>query len=226
MLQRIFFQSQLKVIKPFTRPVTTESRIRPVVGDSPPLILDSVGSHLESIDNLELFGGFKTKRFDKSVVEILSRPLNLEEIEIRPDGLLFLPEIRYRRRLNEAFGPGNWKLIPRSEHFVVKLENGKGNLLMRDYALICDSTYVGQARGEQEYYSLSNIGGSVESVKSNSLTRCCKDIGIASELWDPTFCQSYKKANTSLTKVTNSSGKIQYIWLKKGSEPQYPFKRA
>ncbi|KAF8335577.1 mitochondrial genome maintenance MGM101-domain-containing protein [Amanita rubescens] len=32
-------------------------------------------------------------------------------------GLLYLPEIKYRRILNRAFGPGGWGLVPRSETF-------------------------------------------------------------------------------------------------------------
>ena len=28
-----------------------------------------------------------------------------------------------------------------------------------------------------------------ESAKSNAMMRCCKDLGIASELWDPNFIQ-------------------------------------
>ena len=30
-------------------------------------------------------------------------------------GLLYLPEIKYRRILNESFGPGGWALLPRGE---------------------------------------------------------------------------------------------------------------
>ena len=28
-------------------------------------------------------------------------------------------------------------------------------------------------------------GKAMEAAKSNALVRCCKDLGIASELWDP-----------------------------------------
>src|SRR5579863_8750280 len=31
------------------------------------------------------------------------------------DGMIYLPEIKYRRILNKAFGPGGWGLAPRSE---------------------------------------------------------------------------------------------------------------
>ena len=30
-------------------------------------------------------------------------------------GLIYIPEIKYRRMLNKAFGPGGWALVPRGE---------------------------------------------------------------------------------------------------------------
>lgn len=42
---------------------------------------------------------------------------------------------------------------------------------------------VGVARGEQEYFDPEGIPTATEGAKSNALMRCCKDLGIASELW-------------------------------------------
>ena len=60
-------------------------------------------------------------------------------------------------------------------------------LITREYALYCQSRFVSQATGEHTFYSKSNLsyGKACESAKSNALMRCCKDLGIASELWDP-----------------------------------------
>jgi len=49
------------------------------------------------------------------VTEILLAPVKEEDIEIKPDGLIYLPEIKYRRILNQAFGPGGWAIMPRGE---------------------------------------------------------------------------------------------------------------
>ena len=40
---------------------------------------------------------------------------------VSDSGLIYLPEIKYRRILNRAFGPGGWALMPRGEtlHFQV-----------------------------------------------------------------------------------------------------------
>jgi hypothetical protein len=42
---------------------------------------------------------------------------------------------------------------------------------------------VAVARGEQEYFDPSGIPTATEAAKSNALMRCCKDLGVASELW-------------------------------------------
>ena len=47
------------------------------------------------------------------------------------DGLIYLPEIKYRRILNKAFGPGGWGLAPRSE------TNVSSRVVSREYALVC-----------------------------------------------------------------------------------------
>jgi hypothetical protein len=43
---------------------------------------------------------------------------------------LYLPEIKYRRILNRAFGPGGWGLAPRGETIVT------GKSITREYALV------------------------------------------------------------------------------------------
>lgn len=47
------------------------------------------------------------------------------------DGLLYLPEIKYRRTLNEAFGPGGWGLAPRGETTITE------RLVSREWGLVC-----------------------------------------------------------------------------------------
>jgi hypothetical protein len=42
---------------------------------------------------------------------------------------------------------------------------------------------VAIARGEQEYFEPNGIPTATEACKSNALVRCCKDLGIASDLW-------------------------------------------
>ena len=77
------------------------------------------------------FSGMSTVPFPKELSEILEAPINEDDIEIKPDGLLYLPEIKYRRILNRAFGPGGWGLAPRTE------TNVTDKIVSREWALIC-----------------------------------------------------------------------------------------
>ena len=51
---------------------------------------------------------------------------------------------------------------------------------------------VAIARGEQTYFDRDGIATATEACKSNALMRCCKDLGVASELWDPRFIREFK----------------------------------
>ena len=50
--------------------------------------------------------------------------------------MIYLPEIKYRRILNKAFGPGGWGLAPRGE------TNVSAKVVSREYALVCLGRYV------------------------------------------------------------------------------------
>ncbi|KAH7887321.1 mitochondrial genome maintenance MGM101 [Phlebopus sp. FC_14] len=130
--------------------------------------------------------GLSTQAFPKDVAEILLAPVDELDVEVKPDGLIYLPEIKYRRVLNKAFGPGGWGLAPRSE------TNVGPKVVSREYALVCQGRLVAIARGEQEYFDPSGIPTATEACKSNALMRCCKDLGVASELWDPRFIREFK----------------------------------
>ncbi|KAI9618051.1 hypothetical protein KEM48_006838, partial [Puccinia striiformis f. sp. tritici PST-130] len=121
-----------------------------------------------TVDWSRSFSGLSSKPFDKEVSDILLAPLDPLDVEIKPDGVVYLPEIKYRRILNRAFGPGGWGLAPRgSSHITMKNE--------KDY-----------------YNGADNIPTATEGCKSNALMRSCKDLGIASELWDPNYINWWK----------------------------------
>ena len=55
-------------------------------------------------------------KISKAEIKKLTKPFPQEQIEIRPDGAIFLPHIYLSQRLNEVFSPGGWSLICR-EHY-------------------------------------------------------------------------------------------------------------
>jgi hypothetical protein len=56
--------------------------------------------------------------------------------------------------------------------------------------------------------------------------RCCKDLGIASELWDPTFIRKFRKLHMEAHWVEHANtGKKRQMWFRKGCvEVAYPYK--
>ena len=84
---------------------------------------------------------------------------------------------------------------------------------------------MAQARGECTYYGADTLPSAVEGCKSNALTRCCKDLGIASELWDPRFIRKFKKEHTKEVWVVHTpTMKKRKIWIRKDDEVIPPYK--
>lgn len=84
----------------------------------------------EQVDWTTSFHGLSTEAFSQEAQDTLLQPLNVDDIEVKPDGILYLPEIKYRRILNKAFGPGGWGLAPRGETIVT------AKSVTREYALV------------------------------------------------------------------------------------------
>jgi hypothetical protein len=165
--------------------VRSEVPPAPFIGNSS--LASSTASPSGGIDWSTSFHGLAEEPFAPDVVAVLAEAPAPENIEIKPDGLLYLPEIKYRRILNRAFGPGGWGLVPRGEHSV------STKTISREYALICHGRFVSMARGEQDYFDSEALATASEGCKSNALMRCCKDLGIASDLWDPVFIRQFKR---------------------------------
>jgi hypothetical protein len=104
-----------------------------------PLILDE-GSR--QVDWTRSFHGLSSQPFSKEAADVLLAPIPFDDVEVKPDGIIYLPEIKYRRILNRAFGPGGWGLAPRGETIVTSKS------VTREYALIAHGRHV---------FSLSSI---------------------------------------------------------------------
>lgn len=88
------------------------------------------------VDWTRSFHGLSTERFPKETADILLATLDENDIEVKPDGFLYLPEIKYRRIMNQAFGPGGWGLAPRGESIVT------AKAVTREYALVAQGRYA------------------------------------------------------------------------------------
>ena len=148
-------------------------------------------------------------------------PIDLNDIEVKPDGIVYLPEIKYRRILNRAFGPGAWGLAPRGETIVT------AKAVTREYALVVHGRLVSISRGEMDFFSPEGIPTSAEGCKSNALMRCCKDLGVASELWDPRFIRKFIAQHAKEVWVEHvATKKKKKVWLRKDDAIRHPYKET
>jgi len=174
--------------------------------------------------------GIASGPFPEESIRVLLQEIPEEEVEIRPDGLIYLPEIKYRRILNRAFGPGAWSILPKD--ITISTED---SMLYYKGALFVNSRFVSESIGEQPYTAdrdRMSFATAAESAKSNCLMRCCKDLGIASELWDPTYVRNWVRRNAVEVWCTNvgnnplEKGRKRKMWRKNSAGPidNYPWK--
>lgn len=166
--------------------------------------------------------GLSSEPFPDAVRLKLMGPVTSTDVEIRPDGTIYLPEIKYRRVLNHAIGPGGWVLIPRGPPAFYK------DTVFREFALYCFGKFTAQAIGEQQLVERGmTTVTAIESAKSNALMRCCKDIGVASELWDPEFINGWKqKFAVQVWAEHAQTGRKQKLWRKVDRDISYPWKET
>ncbi|POR32164.1 Mitochondrial genome maintenance protein [Tolypocladium paradoxum] len=181
---------------------------------------DAAGSPI--VDWANSFHGISARPVSEEQFKVLMQPISEKDIEVKPDGVIYLPEIKYRRRLNEAFGPMGWGMIPKGEPVV------GSTIVTREYALIVDGRFVSQAQGENSFFAPDQLPSAVEGCKSNALMRCCKDLGIGSELWDPHFVRWFKKTQMEEVWVEHATTKKKRtFWYRKGEvDVAYPYKLA
>jgi hypothetical protein len=89
------------------------------------------------------------------------------------------------------------------------------------------SSLISLARGEQQYFDPDGIPTATEGCKSNALMRCCKDLGIASELWDPRFIRGFMKTHVRELFVEHVTTKRRRKhFMRKDDEVRYPYKEV
>lgn len=86
---------------------------------------------------------------------------------------------------------------------------------------------VSLARGEMQYFDPEGIPTATEGCKSNALMRCCKDLGIASELWDPRFIRKFLASNGKEIFVEHAvTKKRKKHWMRKDDAVRYPWREV
>lgn len=117
-------------------------------------------------------------------IAALRKPVQDHELDWRPaekDGppiIPFLSHNGYRDRLDAAFGLGGWGMVA-----VGLPQHSDDHTYLIPFALVVDGVQRIYAWGEQARHKMS-YGDALEGAKSNAITRCGKELGIARELWD------------------------------------------
>jgi len=178
-----------------------------------------VGSQaLEIVGEREFSGyqGVATVTLNPDQVKQLQERMPEEAYDILPTGEVYVSQVHYRRLMNKVFKPGSWALIPLGPYAMNE------NTITREYALVGPGgRFISEAIGESEYQPNNDrmtYASACEAVKSNALTRCCKDLGIASECWDKRFCEEWKSQN-AIAVWRSAAKQKKPQWRRRDAEP-------
>jgi len=130
-------------------------------------------------------------------------------VEIREDGIVYLPAVEYKRTLCEAFGL-EWAVVPESPK-PVEVDG----LILWGFYLFVQGQPVAFAWGEQKHQMgdhFMSYGDAMEGAKSNAIMRLCKQIGIAQDLWRPSFIRKWRHDHAESFEARNRQGKRVTMW--------------
>ena len=135
------------------------------------------------------FEGMATEPFPEAARRVLAEPINPNDVEIKPDGIVFLPGVAWRRILIRAFGAGGWAIAPRGPSRVM------GNVVIYHGALFALGRFVGEAVGEcfyREGNANMSYASCVEGARTDCIGRIVKDLGYGAEMWDANWREAWK----------------------------------
>jgi len=131
--------------------------------------------------------------FSPETLAILATPVDPELVEVRqPNDLLYVPWVHYQTILLRAFGPGGYRIAPRS------VPRTEGNVVTWVGALFVrppGSTkfqFIKEAKGECNAHGGMTAGNAAEGAQSDCLVKCCKALGIFMELFDPRWRRAWE----------------------------------
>lgn len=180
----------------------------------------------EELKTLEVSGKLDISKMVKSVGDvvltdeqkkIIYKDIDPMDVEIRPDGIIYLPWVFFHKRMREAFG-WEFALIPKSDpHY-----NGEEKLMMWGFYMVVKGSLLGFAIGECPYHSnnpIMSYADAMEGCKSNAVTRLCKDLGLFPELWQPEFRRQWiTEYAISYQHHNAKKGRTEELWRKKTDE--------
>lgn len=167
------------------------------------------------VPDASVYVGISSSAMNDEQRTVLLEPPTDAELEIRPDGIVYLSHVGYRRRLTAAVGPMGWAMRRLTGYWRMP------GALLCEFALYINGAFVSAAIGEGRYdpdddWSPSFSDAS-ESCRSNALVRCCKDLGMALELWDKGALDTWRTTYAVQVSVQRRDKVVQQWRLKSGS---------
>lgn len=173
------------------------------------------------LDNQNTVGALGTLLTSAEEAARLMAEFTDEEWDILPTGEVYVNHMRYRTRLSEVFGPGGWTMRPVTA--IVHDENGHAHQRWEMWVRgAWFATAVGSARyggGDNDRWEYADMA---ESIKSNALTRMCKDIPMGADLYDRERSNAWKQRHAIQVDVRQKSGQPRSQWRRRSRDP-FPY---
>jgi hypothetical protein len=138
--------------------------------------------------------GLVEVKLKKREEEVLARPVNVDDVLIKPTGQPYLSHPTYTRWFNEAFGRLGWSIVPVAKPNITQPDERGRATITQPYVLYIHGQPVAFAMGEQEYHTTNQeqtYGDALEATVASGLRRCAKRLGVGLELWDKRFLNRF-----------------------------------
>lgn len=150
-------------------------------------------------------------------MRLLSAPPDPNIVEIRPDGIVYVPWNEVANRLDAGLGIGQWSLVPDGKPMI------QDGYCCWQFDLWVHGQWVTTAIGEhpEHKFSKMSLANRAESAKSDALVKCSKSLGIFRELWSPGWRMAWqeKHAIRVWALQTERSTAGQWLWRRNDRPP-------
>jgi Mitochondrial genome maintenance MGM101 len=121
---------------------------------------------------------------------ILRQPVDPDWVEVRYPNVPYLPAAYYRKVFDDAFGIGGWQLMETGTPN--KIDDGYYQSFVFKVGVVPIMKKVGAyvVRGQNEVATPANA---IEACRSNAEMRIAKELGVARELWWPSWVRKWLK---------------------------------
>jgi Mitochondrial genome maintenance MGM101 len=116
---------------------------------------------------------------------ILTADVPDDEIDVRPEGMIYVSHEFCRRQLNHAFKPLGWTMVEASP-FRQGPSKDRSEWYQK-WAMLIGGVFAGVSMSAAEYFPDSkrgNLSDTWETIKSDCVRRISKDLGLGLEAWN------------------------------------------